>query len=255
MMRTLVALVLLAATSTAASALAPIAPPIDLDLTACDYLESVNTVPGALVDPLIPDVDFSVAGTANLVVGIARCQALTADGRSDEVVFGWADVGVYPRQALRSPAGGLHLYRIEHLAMDDLYGEIHRGFAAECRMIDSAIVVAGVGVSQATGYDDGVAAWDIRALTSADTGNGGSTHYREFGPAAGGGYAYLEGDLVGPGIASLPGLFVADQESPLFTLWGPAWPSRVQAAQGFAITDTTIGFLASPNAPAPRETC
>lgn len=229
--------------------------PVELDLTDCDYLESINTVPGALVDPLIPDGDFTVAASANLVVGLATCTATTSEGETDTVTFGWADVSVYPRPGLRSPEGGLHLYRIEHIAMDDLYGRAHAQWGTECRVVTDASVVASLLDTHATASDAGGLVWDIRVPVGVPPdGTGGSTHYREFGPANGG-YAYLEGDLVSPGAASIPGTFLVDPESRLFTLWGPAWPSRVFQGPGFGILDTTISFLPDATSPTPSETC
>lgn len=227
---------------------------VGIELTNCDYLESLNTVPSALVDPYVPD-DFTLAATANLVVGMAECDAMTDDGRSDRVFFGWADVSVYPPSALRSPHGGLYLYRIEHLTADDLYGDVHAAIGAECRVMDAADVTIGLAASSGTTMDDGASVWDIRVpVAPPPTGNIGETQYREFGPAVGG-YAYLDGVLTSPGAPSPAGTFLVDQESPLFSLWGPAWVSRTQAAPGFGIVGTEIGFLPWANAPAPRELC
>lgn len=225
-----------------------------LDLTECHYLESLNLVPGALVRPYVP-TDFALAGTANLVVGMATCDARTSAGEADVVTFGWADVSVYPPTALRSPAGGLHLYRIEHLAMDDLYGAAHAAYGTECRVLDEASVLASLLDVHATGAAEGESLWDMRVpLGIPENGPSGSTHYREFG-RANGGYAYLEGDLVDPGAQNLPGTFLVDEESPLRDLWGPAWPSRIQFGSHFAIRDTTIGFLAWPGVTVPTQTC
>jgi hypothetical protein len=85
-------------------------------------------------------------------------------------------------------------------------------------------------------------------------GSGTRTPYREYGPGIGG-YAYLQGDLVNPGISALPGTLVVDEESPLFGVWGPAWASRVLAGPDFAIEGTTLGLVPWESAPAPASTC
>lgn len=255
-MRALILIVSLAAATSLAttSAGTSSAAGTRLDLTGCHYLESLNVVPSALVRPYVPD-DFSLAATANLVVGMATCDATLSTGETDVVTFGWADVSVYPPTALRSPAGGLHLYRIEHLAMDDLYGAAHAAFGTQCRVLDNASVLSSLLDVHATGAIDGASVWDMRVPAGVpEDGTTGATHYREFG-RANGGYAYLEGDLIVPGVPSLPGTFLVDSQSPLYDLWGPAWPSRIIAGSSFAITDTTIGFLPWPGVEPPAQTC
>lgn len=229
--------------------------PFALELSGCDYVESLNQLPARLVDPLVPP-EFVVPGVANVVVGMATCDARAADGREDVVTFGWADVVVVPPLALRMPGGGLHLYRFEHVAMDDLYGEAHAAFGAECRVADEASVVVSLADVHARADASGTALWDARVPAQAPgAGTLGVTHYREIGPAAGG-YAYLEGDLRRPGDAGdLAGSFLSDEGSALWTIWGPAWVSPMQYAPDFAITDATIGFVPFASAPTPHETC
>ncbi|HUR70264.1 MAG TPA: hypothetical protein VM370_13550 [Candidatus Thermoplasmatota archaeon] len=251
--RILVILALLALALAGTSAAAPPAP-VAIELTDCDYMESLNTVPGQLVDPLVP-ADFTVLGAPNLVIGMATCDADTSDGRHDRVTFGWADVSVQPRAGLRAPGITLYLYRLEHVATDDLYGAIHRELGAECRVMDSALVTVALPVAHATTSDDGASAWDMLSPAGLPaTGAVGHTLYREIGPAVGG-YAYLDGTLVNPGVPSTAGTFTFDEGSALRGLLGPAWPSRMQAAPGFAIEGTTLGMIPWAGAPAPRETC
>jgi hypothetical protein len=178
-MRTLLLVTLVLAGCTTATGIAAAPAPIGIELTGCHYMESLNTVPGALVDPLIP-ADFQVAGAVNLVVGLATCDAKTSDGRSDVVTFGWADVGVSPRAALRTPGIGLYLYRIEHIATDDLYGEIHRAIGAECRLVDGANVHVELLDAHASATQGGANVWDIRVPVAPEPdGTGGRTPYRE----------------------------------------------------------------------------
>ena len=244
----LLLLTLLASFATAAPA------PVALELTGCHYVESLDSVPAALVDPLVPD-EFQMGGVVSLIAGMATCDARASDGREDVVTFGWADVSVSPRAALRAPGITLYLYRIEHVVTDDLYRELHAAIGAECRVADAAQVSVSLAGTRASASDAEGAMWDILVPAAPEESLLPTrTPYREFGPAPGG-YAYLQGTLVDPGSQAVPGVFLADDDSALAATRGPAWPSRTQAGSAYAIEGTTIGFVASARAPAPRETC
>jgi len=217
-----------------------------LVLDGCAVVETGVKVTTVTLRPFVP-ADFAITGdpVATVYTGGADCHATlgTTEGRA---AFVWSDVPVRPLRAdLEGPGIDLYMWRIEHFTLPDLYEQANDAVGATHTRMQRITVTAdpalmgGEMVASAAGFEH-----HIRAPGPGLESAASNTHYREYGSATDGGYAYLEATYVsGADAQREAALFTPDPSSVAFQVEGPIGAGLTTVGNGYSFPGLAFGHI------------